>query len=133
MAENTITIAAALIDNDHGQLLLVRKRGTEAFMQAGGKIEPEETALIALQRELKEEIGLTIGDGQARYLGTFSASAANEENCTVRAAVFHIRAQHTPIPRFEIGEALWLTREEAERLPLAPLTRDYIIPLSQTL
>jgi 8-oxo-dGTP pyrophosphatase MutT (NUDIX family) len=39
----TIRIAAALIDDDSGRMLLVRKAGTPWFMQAGGKIEPGET------------------------------------------------------------------------------------------
>lgn len=39
----TIRIAAALIDDDTGQLLLVRKAGTRWFMQAGGKIEDGES------------------------------------------------------------------------------------------
>ncbi|KGE76866.1 NUDIX domain-containing protein, partial [Halomonas salina] len=50
-------IAAALIEDAEGRLLLVRKRGTEAFMQAGGKIEPDESPDEALARELEEELG----------------------------------------------------------------------------
>ena len=37
-----IHIAAALLLNAQGQTLLVRKRGTTAFMQPGGKIEAQE-------------------------------------------------------------------------------------------
>lgn len=39
-----IVIAAALMVRENGDTLLVRKRGTTAFLQPGGKIEPEETA-----------------------------------------------------------------------------------------
>jgi 8-oxo-dGTP diphosphatase len=46
----TIRIAAALIDDDMGRLLLVRKVGTQWFMQAGGKIEEGESPLSALKR-----------------------------------------------------------------------------------
>ncbi|EPM86442.1 NUDIX hydrolase, partial [Pseudomonas syringae pv. actinidiae ICMP 18804] len=35
-----INIAAALLIGADGRTLLVRKRGTQAFMQPGGKIEP---------------------------------------------------------------------------------------------
>lgn len=129
--KNLIAIAAALIDDECGRLLLVRKRGTEWFMQAGGKIEKGETPFGALQRELKEEIGLLIDEDQASYLGSFSALAANEAECFVEAEVFHIRIQHEPTISFEIEEALWVTREEAGALPLAPLTREHMVPLSQ--
>ena len=37
-----VRIFAALIDDDLGRLLLVRKAGTASFMQAGGKIEAED-------------------------------------------------------------------------------------------
>lgn len=57
-APHTIQIAAALINDDKGRLLVVRKVGTEWFMQAGGKIENGESPLSALRRELSEEIGL---------------------------------------------------------------------------
>lgn len=47
-------------------------------MQAGGKIENDESPLCALRRELTEEIGLVLGDEETPHLGRFSASAANE-------------------------------------------------------
>jgi len=61
----TIHIAAALIDDDAGRLLLVRKTGTLWFMQASGNIEGGEGAFAALRRELSEEIGLSLPAGRA--------------------------------------------------------------------
>lgn len=129
----TIRIAAALIDDDAGRLLLVRKTGTRWFMQAGGKIEPGESALSALRRELAEEIGLELSDEDARHLGRFSASAANEPDTIVEAELFHIRAQHVARTLAEIEEAIWVSGAEAAALPLAPLTRDVVLPLSKQL
>lgn len=43
MSERTISIVAALIRDDAGRLLLVRKRGTLAFMQPGGKRDAGES------------------------------------------------------------------------------------------
>ena len=37
-----IRIAAVVIENPHGKILSVRKRGTTALMLPGGKIEPGE-------------------------------------------------------------------------------------------
>jgi 8-oxo-dGTP pyrophosphatase MutT (NUDIX family) len=65
-------------------------------MQAGGKIEQGENALSALRRELREEIGLSLDEGEARYLGQFSADAANEAEHVVVAEIFHVRVSYTP-------------------------------------
>lgn len=129
----TIRIAAALIDDGIGRLLLVRKAGTQWFMQAGGKIEDGESPWLALKRELSEEIGLSLPDEEGEHLGCFSSPAANEPDHIVEAEVFHVRAQHIPEIRSEIEEALWVSRAEALAMPLAPLTRDHILPLSSTL
>ena len=52
-----IVVAAALVQNATGELLLVREGGTVRFMLPVGKIEPGETSLQALARELREELG----------------------------------------------------------------------------
>lgn len=130
---HTIRISAALIDDDIGRLLLVRKAGTPWFMQAGGKIEDGESPWHALRRELSEEIGFSLPDEEGRHLGCFSSPAANEPDHIVEAEVFHVRAQQDPEIRSEIEEAIWVSREEALAMPLAPLTRDHILPLSCTL
>src|SRR3546814_19144975 len=88
MTTPIIRIAAALLIGPDGQTLLVRKRGTQAFMQPGGKIEAAEQPVQALARELDEELGLTIDPAQACYIGAFSASAANEPGFVVQAEVF---------------------------------------------
>jgi len=50
----SIRIAAALLVRADGRTLLVRKRGTRAFMQPGGKIEQGEAPAEALALELRE-------------------------------------------------------------------------------
>ena len=74
---STIRIAAALLIGSDGQTLLVRKRGTQAFMQPGGKIDAGEQPAQALARELLEELNLRIDPDAAVYLGHFSATDAN--------------------------------------------------------
>lgn len=131
-----IFIAAAVITDEQGRLLFVRKTGTEWFMQAGGKIEGEERPLSALCRDLLEEINVSfVADNpRIRYLGCFSAPAANEPEHMVNAELYHIQLKHSSITiSGEIAEAIWVTPCEASKLKLAPLTRIHVLPLSQAL
>jgi 8-oxo-dGTP pyrophosphatase MutT (NUDIX family) len=125
----TIRIAAALIVDKSGDTLLVRKRGTDAFMQPGGKIEPEETALQALVRELKEEIDLDVDPDAALFLGRFEASAANEPDHIVEAQLFRVDVATRSIrPAAEIEEARWISVREPNDIPMAALTEHLILP-----
>lgn len=133
MRAGAIRIAAALIEDGAGRLLLVRKAGTNWFMQAGGKIEDGESPVSALRRELVEEIGLVLAEDDARHLGRYAAPAANEPGQIVDADIFHVRTRQHPAPRSEIEEAVWVDPVTALALPLAPLTRDHILPLFRAL
>ncbi|MEE4103973.1 NUDIX domain-containing protein [Pseudomonas viridiflava] len=124
-----ITIAAALLIAPDGKTLLVRKRGTQAFMQPGGKIEPGEAAAMALARELKEELGLIIDPQQAAFLGKFTAPAANEPGFEVQCHLFEVMTDAQAIPAAEIEEVIWVGTQTDVELHLAPLTRDLILPL----
>nr|WP_314562496.1 NUDIX domain-containing protein [uncultured Pseudomonas sp.] len=124
----TIRIAAALLTRTDGHTLLVRKRGTQAFMQPGGKIDTGEQPAEALARELHEELNLRIEPGAAVYLGTFSAPAVNEPGFTVEAQLFQVRIDTAVSPAAEIEEVCWIDPTSDGGLHLAPLTRDVILP-----
>lgn len=125
---HTIRIAAAVIVDADGRLLLVRKRGTSAFMQPGGKIEPGEEPRKALVRELREELGLSVEPAMLRPLGACSARAANEPDATVVADLFETPLAGTPLPAAEIEEMIWIDPAGHDGIVLAPLTRDSILP-----
>ncbi|WP_323114106.1 NUDIX domain-containing protein [Pseudomonas guariconensis] len=124
-----IRIAAALLIDPQGRTLLVRKRGTLAFMQPGGKIDVGESPQAALVRELHEELGLRLDPEQAVYLGQFSAPAANEPGFEVQAQLFRVDSASAVVPAAEIEEVVWLSADQVTDLELAPLTRDLILPL----
>ena len=73
-----IRISAAVVVDSHNRVLVVRKRGTTAFMQPGGKVNAGETSFEALQRDLLEELDVAITASDMRRLGRFVAEAANE-------------------------------------------------------
>lgn len=111
-----------------GQTLLVRKRGTQAFMQPGGKIDAHEQPIQALARELEEELALTIDPALATYLGRFCAPAVNEPGLEVQAELFLLHIDAVVFPAAEIEEVQWIDPSGDGGLTLAPLTRDVILP-----
>ncbi|MDW4572957.1 NUDIX domain-containing protein [Microbacterium sp. M3] len=125
----SIHVSAAVILNQHDELLLVRKAGTTAFMQPGGKPEPGETPSETLSRELLEELGLSVAPGEMRPLGLFTAAAANEPGFLVVADVFAADiGDQVPVIDAEIEELRWVGRREAASLEIAPLARENFLP-----
>ncbi|AZS51658.1 NUDIX domain-containing protein [Entomomonas moraniae] len=126
-----ITIAAACIIDPLNRLLVVRKQGSEIFMQPGGKIELNEKPIEALVREIKEELLLAIDLSLPKYIGQFEAPAANEPGYIVKAELFKIDLPYSPelTVAAEIAEAKWLTEKEITTINMAPLMHTYVIPL----
>lgn len=124
-----LRIAAAIVTDPDGRCLLVRKAGTTAFMQAGGKLEAGESAVDALARELHEELDLELDESTVEYLGVFRADAANEPHTLVSAAVFAFETAATLEAHGEIEELLWIDQLDDLGIELAPLSRDELLPL----
>lgn len=125
-----IHVAAAIVTDTAGRAVVVRKRGTTGFMQPGGKIERGESALAALIRELREELGLEVDVDATEFLGSYEAPALNEPGRTVRAEVFALVTDAELRPAAEIDAIHWLeSPSDTESVELAPLTLDVLLPL----
>jgi 8-oxo-dGTP pyrophosphatase MutT (NUDIX family) len=124
-------VAAVIVDAD-GRVLLVRKRGTTAFMQPGGKIDAGETAVAALQREIAEELRLVVPVSAIRPLGRHIAEAANEPGHVVDAELFMVSVQGQPLAAAEIDEIAWIDPATPGDIELAPLTREAVFALLRT-
>jgi 8-oxo-dGTP diphosphatase len=130
MTDNIISVVAALIRDDTGRMLVVRKRGTAAFMQPGGKRDAGEDDLMALDREIHEELGCRMVPESARSLGQFDCPAANEPGWRVQASVYAVNVRGAVEPQAEIAEVLWIDPLAPASVVLAPLTRDHLLPLA---
>lgn len=126
----TLIIAAVCFQDDAGRVLTVRKHGTAKFMLPGGKLDAGETPLRAAIREVREEVGFELDPTDLRLLGEWLSPAANEANTQIRSTVYVANLPNrAPEARAEIAELVWLKPStSADRMDLAPLLRDYVIP-----
>lgn len=124
-----IRIVAGLITDSNGRVLLVRKQGTSFFMQPGGKIEPNETLVETLIREILEELGCAVQHESIQHKGRFVAKAANEPEHEVDADVYALEIIGEPLAKAEIEELVWMPPDNPDGLRLAPLSKDHVIPL----
>ncbi|GAA1354021.1 DUF6314 family protein [Falsarthrobacter nasiphocae] len=139
-----ITVSAVELLTGARQLVVVRKKGTHAFMQPGGKPEPGEGPREAAARELAEELGLDLGPGAFEHAGSWRGRPANEAGFELfaecyRAALPEGLDPDALAPAAEIAEVRLLTlgelREAVETglvpgtpYSIAPLLRESIAP-----
>ncbi len=119
-----LSIAAACLRDAEGRLLLVRKRGTRFFMLPGGKREPGEEPLAALERELWEELRLRLAPATPNILGRFRAAAANEADTWIDAWLYEASLTEAVAPQAELEHLHWWDPRTAPDVPLAPLLED---------
>jgi len=107
---------------DGAKILSVRSHGRDRFYLPGGKIDPGETARDAIQREVKEELGVNLIPGTIRTLGIFAGQGHQQPNgAIVRMTCFAAYYTGTLTPAREIAELRWLS----------PRERDLLAPMGQ--
>lgn len=123
------TVAAVVMRDDDGRILVVRKEGTSRFMLPGGKIEPGETPDQTAVREAHEELGVELDEGQLVFLGEWTAPAANESGRTVHGHIYEHSYVEGVAVRNEIAESQWVSPGELSvRQDIAPLLQIRVLP-----
>lgn len=126
-----IHVSAAVIVDEAGRVLVVRKQGTTMFMQPGGKPEAGESAAQTLIRELHEELGLELDEADLQPLGSFVSAAANEPGHRVIAEAFATSVDPQAVTvQAELAELRWITPDDIATLPLAPLSVEHLLPIA---
>lgn len=122
-------VAAIVMRDADGRILVVRKHGTTRFMLPGGKIEPGESPEACAIREAHEELGVELDVTGLIRLGEWTAPAANESGRTVHGHIYEHPWVAGAAACQEIDEVLWLSPDEARsRTDLAPLFQTCVLP-----
>jgi len=126
MGDIKIVTAAVIIRAN--KVLLTRRRADE-FLAGywefpGGKVEPGETAVACLQRELAEELGL-----ETRIGPLLAASEYAYDHGTIKLLAFQTEILSGEIKLTVHDQAAWVDRDELRNYNLAPAD----IPITNTI
>ena len=96
--------AHAIVDDEGGRVLLVRHSYRSGWHLPGGGVGAGEPPVMAVIRELKEEIGL-VSSAEPRFLALYTRKVGWASNVI---ALYRVsRAELAFKPNFEIREILW--------------------------
>lgn len=105
----------AYIDLQDGKILSTRSKGKDKYYIPGGKRDPGENDIEALQREVEEELSVKIIPTSARYIGTFKAQAhGHTKGVMVKMTCYSAAYDGVLKPDSEIEEIRWLNYKDMD-------------------
>lgn len=109
------------------KLLVVHKKGLRDYISVGGKIEPGETDVQCLQREVKEELGCGIKN--PKYYDTFSANTYDNKTIRMPCYFMELDGEIKLNPLDNIDGILWIDKDYKNKgITLAPILEIFVLP-----
>lgn len=116
-----------------GKLLLERRRDSNTWGLVGGGVKKTETALEAMVRETKEELGLRIPKERFEKLAVYGEPgriAAYRDGSIWRMVIVVFRLEFDNVPEMSISsesrELKFFTKEEAKQLDIVITHSDIV-------
>lgn len=127
--EHIVTSVVAVIIDEWERVLLTRRSippFKDMWVMPGGKIDLGEPILVALRREVDEEVGLDVEVGD--LIDVFEHVAPGEENCHYIILFYRCRPLHDNVEhnQDEVAEVQWVPRNELAQYLMPDGTR-YIL------
>lgn len=122
-------VVAGLIIGDDGRILITQRRADQALALRwefpGGKVEPGEAPIAALERELREEIGVTVAVGRIWDV-LFHAYPEFDLVMLVYACRIVGGSPHA----VEVADLAWVAAHDLPRWDILPADRPLVERLS---
>ena len=119
-----IKVVCGVIFKDEKILLTRRKKGKslEGYWEfPGGKVEEGETDKSALERELNEELGLSVTE-----ITYFSENKHEYETFSIHLIAFKCNAYDNPKILVDHDKFEWLSSKEIKKLNLAEADKSFV-------
>lgn len=118
---------SAMVVVRDNRLLVVKKLGSRDYLMPGGKPKKGESAVEALRRELREEIGCSVDDSSLALLGRFEDFTSDGKS-KVAINLFAGEIIGEPKPSSEIEELSWISAADAINPFVTPIIKKQIMP-----
>jgi 8-oxo-dGTP diphosphatase len=123
--------AALLILNEDATKFLVARTADKQvhhWLLPGGRIEVGETVVVALVREIKEELDCEVDKDSLEYVGSYEAPAAGRPGQTVNIQLYKGSFKGKPKPSSEVKELGWLGKEDIGGDNVSEIIREHLVP-----